>query len=416
MRTVKWDRVWIGADLATLDGDIGIGHIADAVLAVRDGAIAWLGNREQLATLDWSADETIDASGRWITPGLIDCHTHLVYAGDRSNEFALRQQGATYEEIARAGGGILSTVRATRQASEDALLDASMPRALALRAEGVTTLEIKSGYGLDLATELKMLRVARRLGDRFQISVITTFLGAHTVPPEFANRADDYVEHVCSEMLPAAVREGLADALDVFCERIAFSPAQTRRIFSAAQQLGLPLHLHADQLSDLSGAALAAELGALSADHLEHASFASLQEMARRGTIAGLLPGAYYYLREKKLPPIEHLRALGIPIAVATDCNPGTSPFASLLLVMNMACVLFGLTTDEALRGVTCNAARAVGLAHDRGSLRTGMRADLAIWRLRHPEQLCSEVGMHRPEEVIVAGKTICATGMRQRL
>lgn len=410
MQTTAWDRLWIGADLATLDGDIGIGHIASGAIAVRDGRIAWIGREEQLSTFEWSAAEEIDARGLWITPGLIDCHTHLVYAGDRSHEFAARQNGATYEEIARRGGGILSTVRATRDATEASLLVQSRQRARALRDEGVTTLEIKSGYGLDLETELKMLRVARQIGIDLDVSVVTTFLGAHTVPPEFAGRADDYVATLCDEMLPEAQRQGLVDGVDAFCERIAFSPAQTRRIFSTARQLGLPLRLHADQLSDLSGAALASEFGALSADHLEHASSESLEKMAAHGVVAGLLPGAYYYLRESKLPPIEQLRRLRIPIAVATDCNPGTSPIASLLLVMNMACVIFGLTTDEALRAVTCNAARGLGLSHDRGCLRAGMRADLAIWRLRHPEQLCSEIGMHRPEAVIVGGKTIAGT------
>lgn len=407
MQTTAWDRLWIGADLATLDGDIGIGRIANGAIALRDGRIAWIGREDQLSTFEWSAVEKIDARGIWITPGLIDSHTHLVYAGDRSNEFAARQSGATYEEIARSGGGILSTVSATRAATEASLLAQSRERALALVREGVTTLEIKSGYGLDLDTELKMLRVARQIGSDLGVSVVTTFLGAHTVPPEFAGRPDDYVTALCDEMLPEIRRRGLADAVDAFCEHIAFSPAQTRRIFSTARQLGLPLRLHADQLSDLSGAALASEFGALSADHLEHASLQSLEKMAAQGVVAGLLPGAYYYLRENTLPPIEHLRRLRIPIALATDCNPGTSPIASLLLVMNMACVLFGLTPDEVLRGVTCNAARALGLSHDRGCLRTGMRADLALWRLRHPEQLCSEVGMHRPEGVIVAGEDV---------
>lgn len=407
MQSSRWDRIWIGADIATLDDHIGIGHIADGALAVAGERIAWLGPRSQLAELEWSACETIDARGHWITPGLIDCHTHLVYAGDRSQEFAARQSGATYEQIAQRGGGILSTVRATRAVSEDELLAAACSRAHALRSEGVTTLEIKSGYGLELATELKMLRVARRIGAALGISVVTTFLGAHAVPPEFTGRADDYVTVICEQMLPAVARAKLADAVDVFCERIAFSPAQARRIFAAARALGLPLHLHADQLSDFAGGALAAEFSALSADHLEHASLASLEQMAQRGVVAVLLPGAYYYLRENKPPPVEHLRRLNVPIALATDCNPGTSPMASLLLAMNMGCVLFGLTPDEVLRAVTCNAARALGLSHDRGVLRIGMRADLAIWRIRHPHQLCSEIAMHRPEQIVVAGKPI---------
>jgi len=398
---ITWDRVWVGADLATMDEAGGIGHVPDAALAIRDGRIAWLGTREQLQAISWSAAVETDARGLWITPGLIECHTHLVYAGDRSNEFAARLRGATYEEVARAGGGIVSTMRATRAASEDELLAQSLPRAQALVNEGVTTLEVKSGYGLDLASELKMLRVAKRLGEQLGIDVIKTFLGAHALPPEFAQRQDDYVRHVCDDMLPAVAAEQLADAADVFCERIAFTREQTERVFERASKLGLKLRLHADQLSDGGGGKLAARHGALSADHLEYASEASLQLMARKGVIAGLLPGAFYYLREKQLPPIDKMRELGVQMAVSTDCNPGTSPIASLLLAMNMACVLFRMTAAEVLRGVTINAARAVGLGEDRGMLRAGLRADLAIWKLRHPEQLCAEVGTHRPVEIV---------------
>ena len=398
---ITWDRVWVGADLATMDEAGGIGHVPDAGLAIRDGRIAWLGTREQLQAISWSAAVETDARGLWITPGLIECHTHLVYAGDRSNEFAARLRGATYEEVARAGGGIVSTMRATRAASEDELLAQSLPRAQALVNEGVTTLEVKSGYGLDLASELKMLRVAKRLGEQLGIDVIKTFLGAHALPPEFAQRQDDYVRHVCDDMLPAVAAEQLADAADVFCERIAFTREQTERVLERASKLGLKLRLHADQLSDGGGGELAARHGALSADHLEYASEASLQLMARKGVIAGLLPGAFYYLREKQLPPIDKMRELGVQMAVSTDCNPGTSPIASLLFAMNMACVLFRMTAAEVLRGVTINAARALGLGDDRGMLRAGMRADLAIWKLRHPEQLCAEVGTHRPVEVI---------------
>jgi imidazolonepropionase len=342
-----------------------------------------------------------EARGLWITPGLIECHTHLVYAGDRSNEFAARLRGATYEDIARAGGGIVSTMRATRAASEAELLAQSLPRAQALASEGVTTLEVKSGYGLDLASELKMLRVAKRLGEELGMDVVKTFLGAHALPPEFANRQDDYVRHVCDDMLTAVAAEQLADAADVFCERIAFTREQTERVFERARSLGLALRLHADQLSDGGGGDIAARYGALSADHLEYASHASLQAMARSGVVAGLLPGAFYYLRETRMPPIEKMRALGVQMAVSTDCNPGTSPIASLLLAMNMACVLFRMTAAEVLRGVTINAARALGVGDDRGMLRAGMRADLAIWKLRHPEQLCAEVGTHRPVEII---------------
>jgi imidazolonepropionase len=402
---VQWDRVWVGADIATMDEDGGIGHVPDGVLAIRDGRIAWVGTAAQLDALQWSAEVATDARGLWITPGLIECHTHLVYAGDRSNEFAARLRGATYEEISRAGGGIVSTMRATRGASEDELLAHSLPRARALASEGVTTLEVKSGYGLDLDSELKMLRVARRLGEQLGIDVVKTFLGAHALPPEFANRPDDYVRHVCDDMLPAVAAENLADAADVFCERIAFTREQTERVFERARSLGLGLRLHADQLSDGGGGELAARHGALSADHLEYTSEASLQLMAERGVVAGLLPGAFYYLRETRLPPIERMRALGIPMAVSTDCNPGTSPISSLLTAMNMACVLFRMTATEVLRGATVNAARALGLHHDRGLLREGMRADLAVWRLRHPEQLCAEVGAHKPVEVVAERK-----------
>jgi imidazolonepropionase len=401
---LRWDRLWLGVNLATMQGSSGIGHIPDAALAIKDGTIAWLGPRSQLAALQWDARIVTEAQGLWITPGLIECHTHLVYAGDRSREFAARLKGATYEEIARAGGGILSTVRATRAASEEELLARSLPRAQALADEGVTTLEIKSGYGLDVPNEIKMLRVARRLGEQLGIDVVTTFLGAHALPPEFAGRQDDYVRHVCDEMLPAVAAEKLADAADVFCERIAFTRSQTSRIFERAAAFGLALRLHADQLSDGGGGALAARHQALSADHLEHVSSESLQQMAERGVVAGLLPGAFYFLRETKLPPIEEMRALGIPMAVSTDCNPGTSPMASLLLAMNLACVLFRLSPEETLRAVTVNAARALGLEHDRGTLEPGKRADLTIWRVRHPEQLCAEVGMHKPVEVVRAG------------
>lgn len=399
-----WDRVWLGASLATMDEAAGLGERADAALAIKDGRIAWLGSRGQLDSMTWSAATVTEAQGLWITPGLIECHTHLVYGGDRSNEFAARLRGVTYEDIARAGGGIVSTMRATRAASEDELLEQSLPRAAALAAEGVTTLEIKSGYGLDLGNELKMLRVARRIGERTGLTVVTTFLGAHALPPEFAGRQEEYVRHVCKQMLPAVITARLADAVDVFCERIAFTPEQTRRILTRAKELGASLRLHADQLSDGTGGEIAADCGALSADHLEYASERSLQRMAEQGVVAGLLPGAFYCLRETKLPPIERLRALQVPMAVSTDCNPGTSPIASLLTVMNMACVMFRLTAVETLRGVTINAARALGLANDRGVLRVGARADLAIWRLRHPEQLCAEVGVHRPVEIVLGG------------
>lgn len=403
-RVARWDRVWLGADLATMDCATGIGHIANGALAVKDGRIAWIGPLAQLDELPWSAAVVTDASGLWILPGLIDCHTHLVYAGDRSNEFAARLRGANYEDVARAGGGILSTVRATRAASEEELLRHALPRVMTLAAEGVTTVEIKSGYGLDLGSEMKILRVAERLGERVGINVVRTFLGAHALPPEFTDR-DDYIRHVCEHMLPVVASARIADAADVFLERIAFTREQTCRVFECARGLGLSLRLHADQLSDGGGGELAAEYKALSADHLEYASEQSLERMAEAGVVAGLLPAAFYFLRETRQPPIDRLRALGVPMAVSTDCNPGTSPVASLLLAMNMACVLFQLQVTEVLRGVTVNAARALGLNHDRGLLRVGTRADLGIWKLRHPEQLCAEISGHRPVETLVAGE-----------
>ncbi|HEU4655699.1 MAG TPA: imidazolonepropionase [Steroidobacteraceae bacterium] len=396
-----WDRVWIGADLATMTGR-GLGVIENGVIAVRNGRIAWVGSRDDFERVQWQANVITDAAGLWITPGLIECHTHLVYAGDRSHEFSLRLTGATYEEIARAGGGILSTVKATRAASEEALLEASLTRARRFVEEGVTTLEIKSGYGLDLPTELKLLRVARRIGETLGIHTVATFLGAHAIPPEYTGRSDEYVALICDEMLPAVIDEGLADAADVFCERIAFSPEQTRRIFERARSLGLALRMHADQLSDSEGALLAAECAVRSADHLEHASEKAIEAMARHGVVAGLLPGAFYYLRETRKPPIAFMRKHSVDMAVSSDCNPGTSPMSSLLLAANMACVQFGLTVGEALRGITICAARALGLDSDRGTLEIGKRADLAIWRIRHPEQLCSEMAAHRPCEVVI--------------
>lgn len=399
-----WDRIWVGANLATMDADgDDIGVVEDAALAIRDGRIAWIGTRQQLDQLRWSSAQTTDARGLWITPGLIECHTHLVYAGNRSHEFALRLQGATYEEIARAGGGIVSTVRATRSATAQQLLEESLPRAQAFVREGVTTLEIKSGYGLNLDTELKMLRVGRELQSQLGIRVINTFLGAHALPSEYAGRQDEYVRHIVDDMLPAVAAEGLADCVDAYHEGIAFTADQTALVFNRARELGLPVRLHADQLSDCGGGALAARFHALSADHLEYTSAQSLERMAEAKVVAGLLPGAYYYLREKQLPPIARMRSLGIAMAVSSDCNPGTSPLASLLLAMNMASVLFRLTTVEVLRGVTKHAAQALGLS-DRGILKTGMRADLAVWRIDHPRQLCAEYGVHRPVEVVSEG------------
>jgi imidazolonepropionase len=391
--TGMWDGLVTDARLATLRQELGAyGAIESAAIGWKDGVIVFAGLQSELPDAPQRlAEQVSSADGRWITPGLIDCHTHLVFAGNRAPEFERRLQGATYEQIAREGGGILSTVNATRACSEDELFAESLPRARALLADGVVALEIKSGYGLDLASERKMLRVARRLGTELGITVRTTYLGAHALPPEFADRADDYLDAVC-EWMQVLHREGLIDAVDAFCEKIAFSPAQTRRVFEAAQALGLPVKLHADQLSDLGGAALCAQFGGLSADHLEYTEASAVWAMAKAGTVAVLLPGAFHVLRETRLPPIESFREYGVPMAVATDLNPGTSPLVSLRLAMSLACTHFKLTPEEALRGATVHAAKALGLS-DRGELRVGQRADFVQWRVRHPAELCYWLG-----------------------
>jgi imidazolonepropionase len=398
-RAAHGDLLFVNARLATLAGGYGI--VEDGAVAVRDGRIAWAGPREDAP----AADREHDCGGLWLTPGLVDCHTHIVHAGNRSGEWEARLNGASYEDIARQGGGIMSTVRATRAASEADLLRASAPRIAALLAEGVTTLEIKSGYGLDLASEAKMLRVARRVGELLPVSVATTFLGAHALPPEFAGRADAYIDEICERMLPSLASEGLVDAVDAFCERIGFTHAQTARVFEAARRLGLPVKLHAEQLSDQGGAALVAEYGGLSADHLEHLSAQGAAAMARAGTVAVLLPGAYYFLRETVMPPLALLRELGVPLAVATDCNPGTSPMTSLLLAINMACTLWRMTPLEALRGVTVNAARALGRG-DIGTLEVGKRADFALWDIARPADLAYAIGAN-PCRLVVNGGVI---------
>jgi len=405
--TPRWDALLIDARLATLAGDDGHGLIETGAVGWKDGAITFVGPMDTLPGAPESLADRVDsAHGALVTPGLIDCHTHLVFAGDRAREFELRLQGASYEDIAKAGGGIISSVRATRAASEDELLAASLPRARALLRDGVTTLEIKSGYGLDTATEMKMLRVARRIGVELGIGVRTTFLGAHALSPEYAGRADDYIDFICDTMLPAVAAAGLADAVDAFCERIGFSLAQTQRVFDAARAHGLPVKLHAEQLSHLGGAALAARHQALSADHLEYITDDDVRAMAASGTVAVLLPGAFVCLRETKLPPIDSLRAHGVAMAVATDCNPGTSPLLSLRLAMALACAQFRLTPEEALRGATVNAARALGL-HDRGTLRVGQRADLVLWDARDPAELCYWLGGTPARRVIVGGTAI---------
>ncbi|MFN4291325.1 MAG: imidazolonepropionase [Permianibacter sp.] len=374
---------------ATMVGD-SYGLIPDAAMWLRNERIAWIGPRKDCPV---HSLHRIDLDGALVTPGLIDCHTHLVYAGDRANEFEARLNGASYADIAKAGGGIMSTVRQTRSASEDELFALASKRARKLMREGVTTLEIKSGYGLDTESEMKMLRVATRIGRELPVQVQRTFLGAHALPPEFAGRADDYIDFLCRDLLPLIVQEQLADAADVFCEGIGFSREQSRRMLAAARDAGLALKIHAEQLSDLKGAAMAAELNALSADHLEYLAPEDVPVMKQHGTVAVLLPGAYYYLRETQLPPIAALREHGVPMALASDHNPGTSPTHSLLLALNMACTLFKLTPLEALRGVTVNGARALGLHHEIGTLENNKRADFAVFDIGHPAELSYRFG-----------------------
>lgn len=406
-----YDSLWLNAHLATMQpGGMPYGEVRDGAIAIAGGRIVWVGKREDLAQPPEKLAAAVhDAQGAWITPGLVDCHTHLVYAGDRSEEWMLRLSGASYEDIARAGGGIASTVRKTREASEMELTAKAATRLQRLLAEGVTTVEIKSGYGLDLVTEKRMLRVARLLGSSAPVTVKTTFLGAHALADEFAGRKDDYIDFVAGEVMPEVAGAGLADAVDAFCENVAFTPAQTSRVFDAARSLGLPVKLHADQRTDCGGAALAARYAALSADHLEHASAAGIAAMAGAGTVAVLLPGAYYFLRETQAPPVEALRRHGVPIALATDSNPGSSPLVSILLALNLACTLFRLTPDEALAGVTRNGARALGMGATHGTLEPGKAADLAFWRVGSPTELAYAIGANPCERVIRAGLEVRA-------
>ena len=411
--SANWDTLIVNARLATFDPErgtpYGVARDADA-LAISQGRIAWIGRGDQ--TGGRIAQAVVDAGGQWLMPGLIDCHTHLVHAGSRAREFELRLNGASYEEVARAGGGIVSTVRATREAGLPALVEQSLLRLRALMREGVTTVEIKSGYGLDRDTELDMLRAARRLGEIEPVSVHTTFLGAHALPPEYAGRADDYIDFVCADVLPAAARAGLVDAVDGFCENIGFDAAQIERLFKAAASLDLPVKLHAEQLSNLGGSELVARHAGLSSDHLEHLDEAGARALARSGAVAVLLPGAYYFLRDTHTPPVALLREHGVPMAVATDCNPGTSPFASLLLMLNMACTLFRLTPAEALQGVTLTAARALGLQAQTGSLTVGKRADLLCWNVPELTELCYSYGTNLPTHVWHAGVPRAARGL----
>jgi imidazolonepropionase len=389
---VQVERLWSSARLATLrPGLPGLGTIEDGVIACTGDRIVYAGSRADAPVFD--AEAEWDLEGRWVTPGLVDCHTHLVYAGNRAREFELRLAGASYEEIARAGGGIVSTMAATRAASRDALIDAALPRLDTMLGEGVTTIEIKSGYGLSEVDEIKMLSAARALPTLRQVRVATTFLGAHALPNEFKGNPDGYIDLVCDRMIPGIAAAGLADAVDAFCEGIGFTPAQVRRVFEAAKAHGLDVKLHAEQLSNLNGAALAAEFGALSADHLEHLDEAGVTAMAQAGTVAVLLPGAFYFTREHLRPPVDLLRKASVPIAIATDCNPGTSPLTSPLLVMNMAATLFRLTVDECLAGMTREAARALGLLGEIGTLEAGKACDLAIWDVEEPAELVYHMG-----------------------
>lgn len=402
----QWDAVWIDGLIATCEQDNML--IKNAGIAVKNGRIAWVGKMQDLPAAPADLALTIhNLDGRCVTPGFIDCHTHLVYAGNRAHEFELRLQGVSYAEIARQGGGIQATVLATRAASEDELFAQSLKRAEALQASGVTTVEIKSGYGLDLPTELKILRVAKRIEKQLSMTVCKTFLGAHMVPHEYRDQEEAYVDLICNEMIPAVANEKLADAVDVFCEEIAFNLQQTERVFRSAKQTGLAIKCHAEQLSDSNGAELAAKYQALSVDHLEYLSLSGVKAIARSGAVAVLLPGAFYFLRETKIPPLALLRAHNVPIAIATDCNPGTSPVTSLLLMLNMACTLFRLTPAEALAGVTRHAAQALGLGKSRGTLTVGKMADFAIWDVEHPVELVYYLGAQPLYQLVREGMEV---------
>lgn len=402
----QFDAVWLNANIATMqETENAYGTINNAALAIKNGVIAYVGPQTNLPEFDRKTTAVYDIAGQWILPGFIDCHTHLVYAGSRANEFEMRLKGANYQDIAAAGGGIKSTVAATRQASEQQLFKLAQQRLNTLLSQGVTTVEIKSGYGLDLANEQKILKVAALLDQQHPIRISKTFLGAHALPTEYANDADGYIDAVCA-MLPILQQQNLIDAVDVFCENIGFSLEQTRKVFTAATALGLPVKAHAEQLSNLGGSALVAEFAGLSADHIEFLDEAGVQAMAKAGTVAVLLPGAYYFLRETQQPPIELLRQHGVAMALATDLNPGTSPLCSLPLMLNMGCTLFRLTPEEALLGVTRHAAAALGLK-DRGVLATGMRADFACYAITQPAELCYQYGVNNLSQLFIAGKEV---------
>ncbi|MBB1363468.1 imidazolonepropionase [Shewanella sp. SR44-4] len=406
---MSWDQVWIDVNVATMDTNIqgAYGVIPQAAIAIKDGKIAWVGPRSELPEFDVLATPVYRGKGGWITPGLIDAHTHLVFAGNRANEFEQRLQGASYQDIARAGGGIISTVNACREADEAELFELGRQRLNALAREGVTTVEIKSGYGLNTETELKLLRVARELGEHHHIDVSTTFLGAHAIPPEYKDNADAYIDLVINDMLPAVIAENLADAVDVFCENIAFNLEQTERVLTAAKQAGLQIKLHAEQLTNMGGSALAAKLGAKSVDHIEFLDEAGIKAISESGTCATLLPGAFYFLRETQLPPIDLLRQYKVPMVIASDFNPGSSPICSTLLMLNMACTLFKLTPEEALQGVTINAAKALGIDNNVGSITVGKQADFCLWDITTPAQLAYAYGVNLCKTVVKNGQVV---------
>jgi imidazolonepropionase len=403
-----WQTLFINVNLATMtDGAKSYGAIENGALAISAGKIVWIGKESDLPIYDQKSLNVIYGQGKWLTPGLVDCHTHLVYGGNRANEFEMRLQGKSYQEIANAGGGIVSTVSATRKASESELLASALPRLSALHHQGVTTLEIKSGYGLDTANEVKMLKVAGQLAEQLPVTIKRTFLGAHALPVEYKDKPDDYVDLVCNEMIPLIAKDKLADAVDVFCESIGFSIEQTERVFFSAQKHGLPIKVHAEQLSNLGGTALAAKYNALSSDHIEFLDEAGIKAMKDADMTAVLLPGAFYFLRETQLPPMDLLRKYAVPMAIATDANPGSSPINNIQLMLNMACTLFRLTPSEALAGVTCHGAKALGLSESKGQLSLGFDADIAMWNIERPAELCYQFGVNPLDELFVSGQKV---------
>ncbi len=408
INTTAWQTLWTNVNLATMtEGAKGYGAIENGAIAIANGKIAWLGTEAQLPDFDLNTVKVIDGGGTWLTPGLVDCHTHIVYGGNRANEFEMRLEGKSYQEIANAGGGIISTVKATRAASEEALFKSALKRLKALHQQGVTSIEIKSGYGLDTDNEIKMLKVAKRLGETLPVTVLKTFLGAHALPTEYKDRADEYIDLVCEEMIPKISASKLVDAVDVFCEGIGFNLTQTEKVFAAAKAHNLPVKVHAEQLSNLGGTELAAKYQALSSDHIEFLDEAGVKAMKSADMTAVLLPGAFYFLRETQLPPMELLRKHGVSMAIATDANPGSSPINSIQLMLNMACTLFRLTPAEALAGVTCHGAKALGLSGKKGQLAVGYDADIACWDIEQPAELCYQFGVNPLVNLIQAGKVV---------